>query len=263
MDLELDDKVTLVTGAGRGIGLAIARAFAEAGAHVVAGTRSPTDELTALADSTAGSVDVVIGDLATADGPVRVVQHAVDRHGRVDVLVNNVGATPPRSGFLDVDDSDWHAVFDVTFFSAVRATRAALPAMLGGGSIVNISSINARLPFPMVVDYSAAKAAMTNLTTALSEEFAPRGIRVNAVSPGPVRTPFWTGPGGFAHAMAGPDGTVEHVMDEALPQAMGITSGRVTEASEVADVVLFLASARAANITGTDIVIDGGQVKTV
>ena len=93
-------------------------------------------------------------------------------------------------------------MFDLTFFSAVRASRAALPYLLaaGGGAIVNISSINARLPFPMVVDYSAAKAALTNLTKALSEEFAPRGVRVNAVAPGPVRTPFWTDPGGFADA---------------------------------------------------------------
>ncbi|MGL5850916.1 MAG: oxidoreductase [Phycicoccus sp.] len=264
MDLELNDRVAVVTGAGKGIGLAVAGALAEEGAHVVAGTRTPTAELTALADR--HGAEVVICDLATAEGPVDLVQHAVGRHGRIDVLVNNVGATAPREGFLAVDDAGWRSVLDVTLLSAVRTTRAALPTMLdaGGGAVVNISSINARLPFPMVVDYSAAKAAMSNLTTALSEEFAPRGIRVNTVSPGPVRTPFWTAPDGFAHAMAAGSGTTaEAVMDEVLPQTMGISTGRVTEAHEVADLVLFLASPRSANITGADVVIDGGQVKTV
>ncbi|MGL4744250.1 MAG: oxidoreductase [Dermatophilaceae bacterium] len=264
MDLELNNQVAVVTGAGKGIGLAVATALAGEGAHVVAGTRTPTAELTALADR--HGAEIVIGDLATAQGPIDLVERAVSRHGRIDILVNNVGAATPREGFLAVDDAGWRSILDVTLMSAVRTTRAALPAMLdaGRGAVVNISSINARLPFPMVVDYSAAKAAMTNLTTTLSEEFAPRGIRVNAVSPGPVRTPLWTGPNGFAHAMAAQSGnTAEAVMDEVLPQAMGISTGRVTEAREVADLVLFLASARAANITGADVVIDGGQVKTV
>ncbi|MGL5816567.1 MAG: oxidoreductase [Phycicoccus sp.] len=263
MDLELHGKVAVVTGAGKGIGLAIATAFVEEGVQVVAGTRTATPELTALTER--HGTDVVIGDLATPDGPAELVHQAVRRHGRIDVLVNNVGATAPRDGFLGVDDAGWRSVLDVTLLSAVRTTRAALPTMLdaGTGAVVNISSINARLPFPMVVDYSAAKAAMTNLTTALSEEFAPRGIRVNAVSPGPVRTPFWTAPDGFAHVMAAGSGTnAEAVLDEVLPQAMGISTGRVTEAREVADLVLFLASPRAANITGADVVIDGGQVKT-
>src|SRR5262249_26693427 len=156
----------------------------------------------------------------------------------IDILVNNVGVASPRGGFLDVDDAEWQRVFNLTFFGAVRASRAALPLMLlaGGGAIVNISSINGRLPFPMVVDYSAAKAALTNLTKALSEEFAPRGIRVNAVSPGPVRTPFWTEPGGFADAVATSAGiSAKAALDEVVPKSMGISTGRVTEAREVAD----------------------------
>ncbi|MGL4176360.1 MAG: SDR family NAD(P)-dependent oxidoreductase [Dermatophilaceae bacterium] len=264
MDLELNGKVAVVTGAGKGIGLAIATALAGEGAHVVAGTRTATPELTALAER--HGTEVVLADLATANGPSDLVAQAVRRHGRIDVLVNNVGAATPRGGFLEVDDAGWQSVLDVILLSAVRTTRAALPTMLavGSGAVVNISSINARLPFPMVVDYSAAKAAMTNLTAALSEEFAPRGIRVNTISPGPVRTPFWTAPGGFAEAMtAGSGDSAAAVLDEVLPQAMGISSGRVTEAHEVADLALFLASARAANITGADVVIDGGQVKTI
>jgi NAD(P)-dependent dehydrogenase (short-subunit alcohol dehydrogenase family) len=108
---------------------------------------------------------------------------------------------------------------------------------------VNISSINARLPFPMVVDHSAAKAALTNLNKSLSEEFAPQGVRVNAIAPGPVRTPFWTAPGGFADATAAATGTTaQEALDAVVPQSMGISSGRVTEAHEVADLTLFLAS---------------------
>ncbi|MER6319433.1 SDR family oxidoreductase [Streptomyces sp. NPDC001581] len=150
-------------------------------------------------------------------------------------------------------------------FSAVRASRAALPHLLadGEGAIVNISSINARMPFPTVVDYSAAKAALTSLTKALSEEFAPRGVRVNAIAPGPVRTPFWTAPGGFADAVAASAGTTaQEAMDLVVPRQTGITTGRFTEPQEVADLALFLASPRAANITGAEFLIDGGQTKT-
>ncbi|MEV6839656.1 oxidoreductase [Streptomyces sp. NPDC051133] len=264
MDLQLKDKVAVVTGASKGIGLAIADAFAREGAHVVAGSRSSTPELDGLRELY--GVTAVPVDLATADGPEALVRAAVDRHGRIDVLVNNVGSATPRPSFLDVDDAEWQRIFDMTLFSAVRTSRAALPHLLGagGGSLVNITSINARLPFPMVVDYSAAKAALTSLTKSLSEEFAPRGVRVNAIAPGPVRTPFWTAPGGFAEATAAQAGTTaQEAIDVVVPQSMGISTGRVTEAHEVADLALFLASPLAGNITGAEFTIDGGQVKTL
>lgn len=263
MDLHLDGKVAVVTGASKGIGLAVAEALCREGARVVAGSRTETAELAALRGTY--GLSVVAVDLATSDGPAELIASAVERHGGLDVLVNNVGAGSARAGFLAVDDDEWRRIFDTTFFSAVRASRAAIPALRarGGGAIVTISSINARLPFPMVVDYSAAKAALTNLTKALSEEFAPEGIRVNAVSPGPVRTPFWTDPGGTADAVAQATGTDrDRVLDEVLPQMMGISTGRVSEAHEVADLAVFLASDRAGNITGADYVVDGGQLKT-
>nr|WP_238362583.1 SDR family oxidoreductase [Actinopolymorpha pittospori] len=258
----MQGKVAIVTGASKGIGLATTAALLDEGAHVVASSRTSTPELDALA---ARGATVVLADITEADTPRRLVDAAESTYGRLDVLVNNVGAGSARSGFLDVDDAEWARVFDVTFFSAVRTSRAALPALLaGGGAIVNISSINARLPFPMVVDYSAAKAAVANLTKALSEEFAPRGVRVNAVSPGPVRTPFWTGPGGFADAVAASAGvTAQQALDEVVPQSMAISTGRVTEASEVADLVLFLASPRSANTTGAEFMLDGGQLKAL
>ncbi|WP_405914804.1 SDR family NAD(P)-dependent oxidoreductase [Streptomyces sp. NBC_00728] len=264
MELHLKGKVAVVTGASKGIGLAVVEGLVREGAKVVAGSRTSTPELDALA---AGhDVTVVSVDLSTAEGPETLVRAAVERHGRIDILVNNVGAAEPRESFLKVTDEDWQNVFGLTFFSAVRATRAALPHLIEAeeASIVNVSSINAQLPFPMVVDYSAAKAALTNLNKTLSEEFAPQGVRVNAVSPGPVRTPFWTAPGGFADATAAAAGvTAQEALDVVVPQSMGIASGRITEAREVADLTLFLASPVASNITGAEIVIDGGQIKTL
>ncbi|MFD4790283.1 oxidoreductase [Streptomyces sp. NPDC058459] len=264
MELHLKGKVAVVTGASKGIGLAVVERLAGQGVKVVAGSRTSTPELDALA---AGhDVTFVPVDLSTASGAELLVQQAVERYGRIDVLVNNVGAAEPRESFLDVSDADWQRIFDLTFFSAVRTSRAALPHLIaaGGAAIVNISSINARLPFPMVVDYSAAKAALTNLNKSLSEEFAPQGVRVNAIAPGPVRTPFWTAPGGFADATAASAGvTAEKAIDVVVPQSMGITTGRITEAHEVADLTLFLVSPVAANITGTETVVDGGQIKTL
>lgn len=258
MDLDLTGKVAVVTGASKGIGLAVVEAMAREGARVVAGSRTETAELASLRERY--EVEVVAVDLGTVDGPALLVRAAADRYGGVDVLVNNLGATSPRSGFLDVGDDEWRRVFELTFFSAVRTTRAALPHLLtGGGAIVNVSSVNARLPFPSVVDYSAAKAALSNLTKALSEEFAPQGVRVNAVAPGPVRTPFWTAPGGFAEAVGAASGaTAEEVLSDVLPREMAISTGRITEPQEIADLVVFLASPRAANITGAEFVIDGG-----
>ncbi|MGW1895463.1 oxidoreductase [Streptomyces sp. NPDC002004] len=264
MELNLQDKVAVVTGGSKGIGLAVAEALGREGARVVVGSRTESPGLSAARDRY--GVAFVEVDLARADGPEQLVRAAVDRHRRIDVLVNNLGATRPRSGFLDVDDSEWQQVFGLTFFSAVRTTRSALPHLLadGGGAIVNVGSINARLPFPMVVDYSAAKAALSNLTKALSEEFAPRGVRVNSVAPGPVRTPFWTDPGGFADAVAAESGrTAEEALDEVVPRQMGISTGRISNPEEIADLVVLLASPRAGNITGAEFVIDGGQVKTI
>ncbi|MFE7773711.1 SDR family NAD(P)-dependent oxidoreductase [Streptomyces sp. NPDC057445] len=263
MDLQLKGKVAVVTGGSKGIGLAVAEAFGREGAHVVAGSRSTTPELDALHEKY--GVGIVTVDLSTADGPDTLVRHAMDQYGRVDILVNNLGSATGRASFLDVDDAEWQRIFNMTLFSAVRASRAALPHLLDaeGGSIINISSVNARLPFPMVMDYSAAKAGLTSLTKSLSEEFAPRGVRVNAIAPGPVRTPFWTAPGAFADATAAAAGTTaQEAIDVVVPQSMGISTGRVTEAREVADLALFLASPRAGNITGAEFTIDGGQIKT-
>lgn len=177
-----------------------------------------------------------------------------------------MGASEPGTSIIDFTDEQWQRIFDITLFSAVRTVRAAVPAMLSRGNacIVNIGSLNAKLPAGMIAPYSAAKAALANLGKALSEELAPKGIRVNTVSPGPVRTPLWTAPGGFANLFAAQAGTTAaEAVEKVIPEAMSITTGRFSEPGEVADLVTYLVSAAARNITGSDFVIDGGMHKTV
>ncbi len=225
MDLGLAGKHVLVTGASKGIGLAITSAFVAEGAQVVAGSRSVSDELRQLIDG--GQVRQVGVDLSAADGPAELVRAALE-DGPVDVLVNNVGAVTPRpDGFLSVTDDQWLQSLTLGFMAAVRTTRAALPGMLdaGRGAIVTTCSVNAFLPDPAVIDYSAAKAALANFSKALSKEVGPRGIRVNTVSPGPVSTGLWLGDqrrrchrrrgaghrscgGGRASGRGGPDGSL-------------------------------------------------------
>lgn len=200
MDLGLGGKVAVVTGASRGIGLAIVRGLAASGAHVVAGARKTSDGLDEL--ERAGQVQIVVADLADAAGSARLIEAAGDR---IDILVNNVGGAPARTGgFLSITDDDWHATINLNLMAAVRTTRGALPAMIaaGRGAIVSTCSVNAYLPDPAVMDYSVAKAGLASFCKALSKEVGPRGIRVNTVSPGPVATDLWLGQGGVAQTVS-------------------------------------------------------------
>jgi NAD(P)-dependent dehydrogenase (short-subunit alcohol dehydrogenase family) len=262
MDLHLGGKLALVTGGSKGIGLAVVRALAEEGAQVVAGARQPSDELSQLAKHY--PVHFVPVDLGTADGPAHLVAEAVSNLGSLDILVNNVGAAHTRvNGFLSVTDQDWTESLTITFLAAVRTTRAALSHLLDrkGSTIVTICSVNSFLPDPAVIDYSAAKAALANFCKSLSKEVGPKGIRVNTVSPGPVATDLWLGKDGVAATIAKAGGEeAEAVAEQA---AAGMLTGRFTRPEEVADLVLLLASDRAGNVTGTDVVIDGGLITTL
>lgn len=262
MDLQLSGKVAVVTGASKGIGLAIAQALAGEGVLVVGGAREVTAELSQLAE--AYPVRPVTVDLSTPDGPARLVAEAVSAHGGLDVLVNNVGAARPRTGgFLSLTDEDWLSTMTLDFFAAVRATRAALPHLLerGAGTIVSVCSINSFLPDPLVIDYCAAKAALANFSKALSKEVGGRGVRVNTVSPGPVSTALWLGADGVAATVAGATGGEPDAV--AKQAAAEMVTGRFTRPDEVADLVLLLAGGRAGNVTGADFVIDGGMVSTM
>jgi NAD(P)-dependent dehydrogenase (short-subunit alcohol dehydrogenase family) len=261
MDLHLSGKAAVVTGASKGIGLAVTRALLDEGVSVVAGARSVDGDLTKL--SADAPVHPVQADLSTPDGPSYLVDQALNRLGRLDILVNNVGAVRPRlGGFASVTDDDWLTTLTINFLSAVRTTRAALPHLLDRtGTIVTVCSVNAILPDPLVVDYSAAKAATLNFFKALSKEVGPSGVRVNTISPGPVATDLWLGEGGVAETVAGAVGGEPGAIAEQA--AAGSFTGRFTSPEEIADLVVFLASDRAGNLTGADIVIDGGLTPTI
>ena len=206
MNLGLKDKVAVVTGASKGIGLAITKMLAEEGARVVAGART-TDGLAGLRGVTSLKLD-----LAAPDGPATLVAAAVEEHGRVDVLVNNVGAVRLRlGGFHATSDEEFEWAMRLNFFAAVRATRAALGPMVkgGGGAIVNVASVNAFFePDAAVLDYGAAKAALVNSTKSVAMEFGlARRPRQRRPPPGPVSTDLWLGAGGVADTVAKASGT--------------------------------------------------------
>ena len=196
MDLGLNGKVAVVTGGSKGIGLEVVRTLAAERAQVVAGALT-IDDLQGMDGVTAIAVDLV-----EPGGSERLVGEALERHGRIDVLVNNVGGVKLRlDGFLQVSDDDFERSLQLNFFAALRATRAAVAAMIdqGGGAIVNVASVNSFFhPDGLVIDYGAAKAALLNVAKALSQELGPKGIRINSVSPGPVATDLWLGDHGVA-----------------------------------------------------------------
>jgi NAD(P)-dependent dehydrogenase (short-subunit alcohol dehydrogenase family) len=258
MDLGLTGRTAVVTGASRGIGLAITRGLTAHGAHVIAGARRSSAELDELAKE--GSVRVLEVDLTDPGGPERLVALA---GAGPDILVNNVGGAPARTGgFLSISDEDWQSSLTLNLMAAVRATRSVLPAMLaaGKGSIVTVCSVNAALPDPAVLDYSAAKAALAGFCKALSKEVGPHGVRVNTISPGPVATDLWLGDQGVAQAVSRATGARPE--DVASQAAQGSVTGRFSRPEEVADLVLLLASDRTANVTGADFRIDGGLIPT-
>jgi NAD(P)-dependent dehydrogenase (short-subunit alcohol dehydrogenase family) len=259
MDFNLAGRTAVVTGGSKGIGLAVVRQLADSGARVVTGAKSSAPEIEALTrDKNVTFAEV---DLADPGGPARLVAMAGDQ---VDILVNNVGIARARpGGFLTITDDDWAASLTLNLMAAVRATRAALPGMLsvGAGVIVMTCSVNARLPDPLVLDYSSAKAALAGFAKALSREVGPRGIRVNTVSPGPVATDLWLGGDGMAATVGRATGARPgDVQSQAAAQSV---TGRFSQPAEIADLVLYLVSDQAANITGADFTIDGGLVPTL
>ncbi|NYI05672.1 SDR family NAD(P)-dependent oxidoreductase [Allostreptomyces psammosilenae] len=262
MRTQLTGKTAVVTGASRGIGLAIVEQLAAEGVRVVAGARTPSPELTGAA---ALAVPV---DLSTAEGPARLVEAALGELGEIDILVNNVGGGDggegQTGGFAGFTDEQWRAAFELNFFSATRLTRAALPSLLRRrGAIVNVSSNGARMPHAGPVPYTTAKAALTAFGKALAEELGPHGVRVNTVSPGPVRTALWEDPNGYGAELARSMGLPHPDLLAGLPAATGMLTGRLVEPAEVAALVTYLASPLAGSVTGADHLIDGGATKTV
>ncbi|RJL31925.1 SDR family oxidoreductase [Bailinhaonella thermotolerans] len=261
MDLRLNGKTVLITGASRGIGLAVARRLAAEGMRVAGAARTITPELEEVADV------AIAADLATPDGARALVDAALAALGGIDVLVNNVGGgdvgAEAIGGFLSVSDEVWEGSFAVNFFSAVRVARAALPGLVERrGAIVNVSSNAARLPHAGPVHYTTAKSALTALGKALAEEFGPQGVRVNTVSPGPVRTAMWESEDGYGAELSRAMNVPREHLVAGLPASMGMLTGRLVEPDEVAGLVAVLASPVSASVVGADYVVDGGAIKT-
>jgi NAD(P)-dependent dehydrogenase (short-subunit alcohol dehydrogenase family) len=249
VNLELSGKVALVTGVSYGIGAATADALIGEGMRVF-GTSRTTPA------SRGGLVHAAI-DMSTPDAGATAVERCVAEFGRLDVLVNNVGSGRIGTGFLGESDDTWQQYWELNFMSAVRTTRAALTPLLdSGGVIVNVSSINGRLPESGIYSYSASKAAMNNFTVNLGREYASRGVRVVGIAPGPVDTPLWLGPNGVAaQASALGAGDANEIIAGAR---RGMPIGRFSSADEIGALIAFVVSPRAASITATTITIDGG-----
>ena len=257
MDLGLQDKVAIVTGSSRGLGLASARALVAEGCRVCLCARGAEALAEAALEVEAAArrpnmVVTVQADVSTNDGVERIVERTIDTFGGIDVLVNNVG----RAGGTDLlatSDAEWQAAFDETLFPAIRTSRLVVPSMRarGGGAIIMIASIWGRESGGRMT-YNAVKAAEISLSKALAQQLAPLNIRVNSVAPGSILSP-----GGSWHKrqQADPLGIAEFVRRE-LP------FGRFGRADEVGAAVAFLASPRASWISGACIPVDGCQSRS-
>lgn len=264
MEMNLKEKTAIVTGGSEGIGLAIATALKQEGANVVIVSRNRNEAVAELEKS--GLVCHIAADLTESGAELEVVDKTLATFDSIDILVNNLGGIENgrARGFLETRDEEWHSLYELNLFSLVRMCKAVIPHLLNdGGSIIHISSVNAVQPNPMIPIYSTTKAALNNLTKVMSEEFAPQGIRTNAVSPGPVDTPLWGREGGLAATVANATGIpYEEVMDQ-LPQLAGLSINRVVAPEEVASLVLYLASPLSAAVTGAIFTIDGGMTKAL
>jgi NAD(P)-dependent dehydrogenase (short-subunit alcohol dehydrogenase family) len=245
VDLGLADKVCIVTGSTGGIGLAVAEQLRAEGARVVTSGRRPEGM---------GELHVAV-DLTERGAADRLVAETVERFGRIDGLVNNVGGTEIRK-LDELTDDDWQRSFELNLMSAVRTTRAALPHMQRGGAIVNVSSTAGKRPSTSMPDYSVLKAAMLSFSRLVADLQAANGIRCNAVTPGPTATEAWIGDGGLADQQGNRDEVLAKV-------GAGRPLGRLAEPDEIAAVVVFLLSKRASYVTGAAWSADGGTVPII
>lgn len=257
-DLQLKGKRALVTGGTKGLGAALVKSLQDAGVQVMTTARSAPEK-------PLEGVTYVATDLATAEGVTELARVVTERWGRIDILINCLGGSnAPTGGFAALSDAVWLDELNLNFMSAVRLDRALLPAMLarGGGVILHVTSIQRVLPLPeSTTAYAAAKGALATYSKSLSKEVTPKGVRVLRVSPGWIETEASVVFAERMGAQAGTDyeGGKKIVMD----WLGGIPVGRPAKPQEVADLITFLVSPRAASVSGSEHVIDGGTVPTV
>jgi NAD(P)-dependent dehydrogenase (short-subunit alcohol dehydrogenase family) len=261
MDLSLTGKTAVVTGGSKGVGLAVVRALLAEGVRVVTGSRTVTPELAAT------DAHPVTVDLATARGAAELVERARAHLGGIDLLINNVGVGDPERlvdgavrPLAELPDADWADAFELTFYSALRVSRAALPSLVERrGVIVNVSSAGAHAVTAGPVTYNVAKAALNALTKVIAEQYGGAGVRAVTVSPGPISTAVWTDPDGFIGRVGRRQGLDHDTFAAQLQTALGASTGRISTPEEVARLVVLAAAPN--NINGAELVVDGGLLK--
>ncbi|MDX6639984.1 MAG: hypothetical protein QOF12_995 [Solirubrobacteraceae bacterium] len=257
MDLGLRDKVCVVTGASRGIGLVTARQLCEEGARVLFVARDG-EALAAAAEGCGG--EFLALDITAPGAAEEIVATCAEQMGGIDVLVNNAG-TSRAVALDDLTEADFDEQFKLHVLAPFRLMQEAAPRMAarGGGRIVTVSSSSGKRPGQRNVAYSVTKAAQLSLSRAFADRWAPDNVLVNAVTPGPVATELWTGAGGLAEQVGGPG-----KVDETIARvAAGVPLGRFAQPEEIADVIVFLCSARASTVTGAAWSADGGAVPVI
>ncbi|MFJ2817290.1 SDR family NAD(P)-dependent oxidoreductase [Streptomyces sp. NPDC087294] len=251
MSARFTGKTVLVTGAGSGIGRAVAVAFAAEGASVVAAGRTALslDETVALIEKEGGTAAAITADVTRSEDVKALVDRTVERFGGLDVAVNNAGVFRGGAPIADLPEEDWRSLLDINVTGVLFSLQAEIARMRDqptGGAIINVASnLGAHLRIPGLAGYVASKAAVSALTRAAALDHIAEGIRINAVSPGPVATPMSLGPG-------------ETDADRADRMKRVSPLGRVSATSEIAAAVLYLASPDAASVVGSDLVVDGG-----
>jgi 3-oxoacyl-[acyl-carrier protein] reductase len=264
MDLGLRDRVCIVTGASAGIGRATAAALAAEGAAVllVARGEGPLADAAARCRAAGGSAETLALDVTAPNAGECLVKECVRRLGRIDALVNNAGTSAIRP-LEQLTDDDWQAQWELHVMGPMRLMRAVAPVMAerGWGRIVNVSSSSGKRPSSRNMAYSVTKAAELSLSRSFADLYARRGVLVNALTPGPVATELWTGPGGMAdQAAEGGGGTREQVLESV---ASGVPIGRLANEGEIAAVIAVLCSERASYVVGAAWSVDGGAVPVI
>ncbi len=255
---ELSGRIALVTGGTKGAGRAIAKRLVRAGATVIITARNAPEK-------ESGNMHFIAADLSTGEGAAKVVSEVLSTYGRLDILVNNLGSsTTPAGGFAALTDEDWLSTLQANLLAPVRLDRGFLPQMIEqkSGVIIHIASIQGKLPlYDSTLPYAAAKAGLRNYSKSLSNEVSPKGVRVLTVSPGWINTTAsvaWLG-----ELARKANSTVEQAQQNVMDALGGIPYGRPAEPEEVAELIGFLVSPRAAYLTGTEYIIDGGTVPTI
>jgi 3-oxoacyl-[acyl-carrier protein] reductase len=269
LDLGLSGRACVVTGASRGIGRATARMLCAEGADVLLVARGEeqlieaADECAAAGETGSGRAESLVADVADPAATDRIVREANGRLGQVDVLVNNAGSARWRD-LDEVPDEDWYAAWELNVMAPLRLMRAAAPGMRerGWGRIVNVSSSAGKRPSASMPEYSVAKAAELSLSRLFADRYAPHGVLINAICPGPVKSELWMDEGGLLDQSKemGGHSSREEALDVAGSKR---PIGRLAEPEEIAGAIVFLCSEHASYTSGAAWSVDGGTVQVI